>query len=261
MATILDDILARKQAEVAERKAALGKGAAGERQASACRGFERALRAKLAGGEAGVIAEIKKASPSQGVIRADFAPEAIAASYAAGGAACLSVLTDHDYFQGSEDNLVVARQACDLPVLRKDFIVDEWQIQESYGIGADCILLIVAALSPEQVADYQAQAVELGMDVLIEVHDAAELEIALATGNSLIGINNRDLHRFETRLETTLELAGQMPSASLVVTESGIHQRADVERLRAEGIECFLVGEALMRAADPGTALRQLFER
>ena len=210
-------------------------------------------------GDAAVIAEIKKASPSKGVIRPDFDPEQIARSYAAGGATCLSVLTDEAFFQGADHYLKAARRACALPVLRKDFIIDAYQVWEARAIGADCVLLIVAALDDAQLSDLSGLALDLGMDVLVEVHDAGELTRALALPLPLIGINNRDLRSFETRLETTIELLASIPEERIVVTESGIHQPADVHYLRRHGVHAFLVGEAFMRAEDPGARLAQLF--
>ena len=261
-ADILNRILERKQEEIAERSrrttlAELRRHADG---ASPARGFRAALGVRVAGGEAAVIAEIKKASPSKGVIREDFDPPTIARAYQAGGAACLSVLTDRDFFQGSEDYLRDARSACELPVIRKDFIIDAYQLTESRAIGADCILLIVAALEDAALADLHAGAHELGMDVLVEVHDRDELERALELDLDLVGINNRDLRTFETRLDTTLDLLDAVPEGCLVVTESGIHSREDVALMRSHGVHAFLVGEAFMRAADPGQALRDLFE-
>ncbi|MCK2185603.1 indole-3-glycerol phosphate synthase TrpC [Halomonas getboli] len=259
--TILTRILAHKDAEVAERRQAVSEDEllrlAGLQ--SAPRGFVAALDARMRDGDPAVIAEVKKASPSKGVIREDFRPAEIAASYAAGGAACLSVLTDVDFFQGHEDFLVEAREACSLPVIRKDFITHGYQVSEARAIGADCILLIVAALDDAQLADLHRQATELGMDVLVEVHDAAELERALALDLSLVGINNRDLHTFATRLETTLDLLPRIPAGVTVVTESGIHSRDDVLRMREHDVHGFLVGEAFMREDDPGEALRRLF--
>lgn len=206
-----------------------------------------------------VIAEVKKASPSAGVIRDDFRPAEIAASYESAGAACLSVLTDAQYFQGNEDYLVAARQACSLPVLRKDFIVDPWQVHESRALGADCILLIVAALQRDQLQQLDGMAREIGLDVLVEVHDESELEDALTTGAGLVGVNNRDLHSFTTDLGTSERLRPLVPAERTMVTESGIHSPADVERMHRSGINAFLVGEAFMRATDPGAALRNLF--
>lgn len=222
------------------------------------RGFVAALDRALETGP-GIIAEVKKASPSAGIIRADFRPAEIAASYEHGGATCLSVLTDEDYFKGHRDYLVEARDACALPALRKDFIIDPWQIEESRCLGADCILLIVAALSQDQLEDLHGRAGEAGMDVLTEVHDEAELERALALDDTLLGVNNRNLHTFETSLETSLRLKAMLPPERLLVTESGIRTREDVERMRDAEVHAFLVGEAFMREADPGEALRRLF--
>lgn len=222
------------------------------------RGFVAALDAAVQRGP-GIIAEVKKASPSAGVIRADFRPADIAASYERGGATCLSVLTDEDYFQGHRDYLAEARDACALPALRKDFIVDPWQIEESRCLGADCILLIVAALSQVQLEDLHGRAREAGMDVLTEVHDEAELERALALEDTLLGVNNRNLHTFETSLDTSIRLKAMLPPGRLLVTESGIRTPEDVRRMRIEHIHAFLVGEAFMREADPGNALRQMF--
>ncbi len=223
------------------------------------RGFEQALRAKLAGGQAAVIAEVKKASPSKGVLRADFRPAAIAESYARHGAACLSVLTDERFFQGAVEFLQQARAACELPVLRKDFMVDEYQVMEAGAIGADCILLIAACLADAQMADLEAAAHALGLDVLVEVHDGAELDRALRLKTPLVGINNRNLRTFEVTLDTTLGLLPRVPAERLLVTESGILGRADVERMRGANVNAFLVGEAFMRAPDPGKALAELF--
>ncbi|MCC5883302.1 MAG: indole-3-glycerol phosphate synthase TrpC [Halomonas sp.] len=259
--TILTRILKRKDEEVAERSRVVTEQellALAERQ-SAPRGFIAALDRNIAEGDPAVIAEIKKASPSRGVIREEFHPAEIAISYAEGGAACLSVLTDADFFQGHEDFLIEAREACQLPVIRKDFITHGYQVSEARAIGADCILLIVAALDDPRMADLKQQAEALGMDVLVEVHDALELERALKLGIGLVGINNRNLHTFETRLETTLELLPRIPAEVTVVTESGIHTQADVLRMREHDINGFLVGEAFMREADPGEALRRLF--
>ncbi|UYG08618.1 indole-3-glycerol phosphate synthase TrpC [Halomonas sp. M4R1S46] len=259
--TILTRILARKDEEVAERQRAVPEAEllrlAAEQ--SAPRGFVAALDERIRDGDPGVIAEIKKASPSRGVIREDFHPGEIAERYAAGGAACLSVLTDADFFQGHEDFLIEAREACALPVIRKDFITHGYQVSEARAIGADCILLIVAALDDERLAELHRQATELGMDVLVEVHDARELERALVLDLRLVGINNRDLHTFDTRLETTLELLERIPPEVTVITESGIHTRGDVLRMREHDVHGFLVGEAFMRREDPGEALRELF--
>ncbi|GEN25954.1 indole-3-glycerol phosphate synthase [Halomonas cupida] len=259
--TILTRILVRKDEEVASRQQQVSEQqllarAAGQ---SAPRGFVSALANCIREGDPAVIAEIKKASPSKGLIREDFHPAEIAAQYEQGGAACLSVLTDADFFQGHEDFLVEARNACSLPVIRKDFIVHGYQVSEARAIGADCILLIVAALEDAQMKDLHQQATELGMDVLVEVHDALELERALALDLSLVGINNRDLHTFNTRLETTLELLPRVPPDVTVITESGIHTRDDVLRMREHDVHGFLVGETFMRQDDPGEGLRSLF--
>ncbi len=224
------------------------------------RGFTRAIEDRIARGKPGIIAEVKKASPSKGVIREHFNPAEIATSYAAHGAACLSVLTDVQYFQGSYDYLRQARAACSLPVLRKDFMIDPYQIIHARAIGADCILLIVAALSPSQLKEFESLATELGMDVLVEVHDQAELEVALQLNTTLVGINNRNLRTFETSLNTTLELLPLIPQGKRVVTESGILASEDVKLMRDNGVEAFLIGEAFMRAADPGVALQELFQ-
>jgi indole-3-glycerol phosphate synthase len=258
---ILQRILATKQREIAERSARLSIDELQQRahHVSPPRGFVAALRRRVEQGGAGVIAEIKKASPSKGVIREDFDPVEIAKSYEAGGASCLSVLTDIEYFQGHSDYLTAARGACSLPVIRKDFIIDPYQVIEARAIGADCILLIVAALDDNELASLYAEARELGMDVLVEVHDGSELERALRLDLDLIGINNRDLRNFETRLETTIDLLPMVPDGCLVVTESGIHTRDDVALMRDNQVHAFLVGEAFMRAADPGQALAELF--
>ncbi|HET8791021.1 MAG TPA: indole-3-glycerol phosphate synthase TrpC [Modicisalibacter sp.] len=261
MPTILARILARKEQEIAERRARVGEAALLERARtqSAPRGFIEALNRTIADGDPAVIAEIKKASPSRGVIRENFQPAEIARAYAGAGASCLSVLTDADFFQGHEDYLIAAREACGLPVIRKDFIVDGYQVSEARAIGADCVLLIVAALDDSRMQDLYRQANELGMDVLVEVHDAHELERALALDLALVGINNRDLHSFETSLDTTFQLLSRVPQGVTVVTESGIHTRGDVERMREHDVNGFLVGEAFMREEDPGAALRRLF--
>ncbi|WP_434985021.1 indole-3-glycerol phosphate synthase TrpC [Vreelandella zhaodongensis] len=259
--TILTRILARKDEEVAERRQAVSEAdllALADKQ-SAPRGFIDALNARIAAGDAAVIAEIKKASPSKGVMREDFHPADIAKRYAEGGAACLSVLTDADFFQGHEDFLIAARDACELPVIRKDFITHGYQVTEARAIGADCILLIVAALDDTQLRDLHQQANALGMDVLVEVHDATELERALALDLKLVGINNRNLHTFETSLNTTLDLLPRIPESVTVITESGIHTRDDVELMRDHEVNGFLVGEAFMRKQDPGQALKSLF--
>ncbi|TAN27330.1 MAG: indole-3-glycerol phosphate synthase TrpC [Castellaniella sp.] len=223
------------------------------------RGFVRAIEDKIAQNKPAVIAEIKKASPSKGVIRPNFNPADIAASYACHGAACLSVLTDVQYFQGGYDHLRQARAACSLPVLRKDFMIDPYQIIHARALGADCVLLIAAALAPSQLLELEAVARELEMDVLVEIHEPSELEAALALQTPLLGINNRNLRTFETRLENTLSMLADVPAGKRVVTESGILTPADVDRMREHHVDAFLVGEAFMRAADPGTALHELF--
>ena len=260
-ADILARILARKAEEVAARKAVTPLAAIRRRAAetTACTGFHRALERHIQQGRAAVIAEIKKASPSQGVIRPGFDCAAIARSYRDGGATCLSVLTDMDFFQGRDEYLQQARKESGLPVLRKDFIIDPWQVFESRALGADCILLIIAALTDEVLRQCRDAAREAGLDVLMEVHDRGELQRALMLETPLIGINNRDLRSFETRLETTLDLLADMPADRLVVTESGIHSRADVERMRSHQVHAFLVGEAFMRAPDPGAKVQELF--
>ena len=224
------------------------------------RGFEASLRRTIAAGRAGVIAEVKKASPSKGVLRADFRPADIAQSYENGGAACLSVLTDVQFFQGSPEYLKQARAACELPVIRKDFIVDQYQVYEARAMGADAILLIVAALDHGLMADLEACAQELGMDVLVEVHDGDELDAALKLKTGLMGINNRNLRTFDVTLDTTIGLLPRIPTERLVVTESGILAPADVKRIRDANVHAFLVGEAFMRAPDPGSELRRLFD-
>lgn len=258
---ILNRILARKQQEIAARRQQVSMTQLQQRaeSATAPRGFVAALESSIEQGRAAVIAEIKKASPSKGVIREDFEPVEIAKSYAAGGASCLSVLTDRDFFQGHEEYLVAAREACELPVIRKDFIVDNYQVLESRAIGADCILLIVAALEDAALGDLHAAARELGMDVLVEVHDRDELDRALRLQLDLVGINNRDLRTFDTSLDTTLGLLDAIPQGCLVVTESGIHTREHVALMRQNNVNAFLVGEAFMRKPDPGQALKQLF--
>ncbi|MEH6634747.1 MAG: indole-3-glycerol phosphate synthase TrpC [Halioglobus sp.] len=259
--TILRKILARKREEVAARRVHTSLSSLEQRitEQTVTRGFAAALQARVARAEAAVIAEVKKASPSKGVIREDFQPAQIAASYQDGGAACLSVLTDIDFFQGCDEYLQQARAACELPVLRKDFTVDPYQVVEARAIGADAVLLIVAALADEQMRELADAAAEVGVDVLIEVHDRAELERALELSSPLIGINNRDLHTFEMRLETTLDLLPYIPQDRLVVTESGIHTPENVAYMRAENVHAFLVGEAFMRAPEPGEKLRELF--
>ena len=263
---VLARILARKREEVAERNTRVSRADIFQRlaDAPAPRGFAAALDAKIAAGHAAVIAEVKKASPSKGVIRADFDPAAIARSYEAGGAACLSVLTDVDFFQGDDAYLQQAREACALPVLRKDFIVDGYQVDEARVLGADCVLLILAGLDDALASDLCVQALELGMDVLAEVHDANEFERALrlpavAGRAPLLGVNNRDLRSFEVSLDTTLALKAMAPAGRRLVTESGVMTADDVARLRGAGVDAFLVGEAFMRADDPGAALRGMF--
>jgi indole-3-glycerol phosphate synthase len=261
MSDILQRIVAVKRDEVAQarRRCGLAELQAQAATASPARGFAAALRARVEAGSPAVIAEVKKASPSKGVLRADFEPAAIARSYEAGGAACLSVLTDERFFQGSAACLEQARTACALPVLRKDFIVDEVQVHEARAMGADCVLLIAACLDDAELADLEACARAHGMDVLVEVHDAAELERALALRTRLVGVNNRNLRSFEVSLDATLDLLPRVPGDRLLVTESGILARADVQRMRAAGVHAFLVGEAFMRAPEPGTALSELF--
>ncbi len=258
----LEQINAAKRAEVAARRRnrTLASVTAAAEAMPAARGFAHALTVRAAAGQAAVIAEAKKASPSKGLIRADFDPPAIARSYAAGGATCLSVLTDVAHFQGHDDFLVAARNAVTLPVLRKDFVVDEWQVPETRALGADAMLLIVASLDDAQLAAFHAEGVRLGLDVLVEVHDARELERALAIDPQLVGINNRNLKTFQTDIATSLALHQQVPDGTLCIAESGIRTRADVDRLRAAGIHAFLVGEAFMRAQDPGAELRALFD-
>ena len=257
---ILKRIVARKHEEVAERveRTPIDEQRARAADADAVRGFADSLARRIAAGQAGVIAEIKKASPSKGVLREDFDPGSIAASYAAHGAACLSVLTDVDFFQGGDAYLQQARAACELPVIRKDFIVDPYQVYEARALGADCILLIVACLGDAQMAELNGLAHELGMDVLVEVHDAAELERALP--GRLLGINNRNLSTFDVSPQTTLDLLPKIPEQRLVVTESGIHAPQDVRLMREHGVHAFLVGEAFMRADNPGERLAELFD-
>lgn len=253
--TILERILEVKRAEIAAAKRRVSLSELEGAKAPPPRDFVAALRAK----RPAVIAEIKKASPSRGVLRENFDPAAIARSYEKGGAACLSVLTDAQFFQGSAAHLATARGACALPVLRKDFVIDPYQVYESRAIGADCILLIAACLAKEQMIELERVAQRLGMAVLVEVHDAQELEAASALATPLIGVNNRDLKTFETRLETTLALLPRVAPGRIVVTESGILSPADVARMRRAGVQVFLIGEAFMRAADPGAALIHLF--
>ena len=261
MSDILNKILAVKQEEVATDRKRVSE--AELLQAAKARhdirGFAQAIEQKIEAGLPGVIAEVKKASPSKGVLRENFQPAEIAVSYASHGAACLSVLTDVQFFQGADEYLRQARAACALPVLRKDFMVDPYQIIAARAMGADCILLIVSALSATQLSEFESCAFELGMDVLVEVHDAQELEIALDLNTSLLGINNRNLRTFETSLQTTIDLLARIPADKRVVTESGILQPADVKKMRAHDVHAFLVGEAFMRAPDPGVELARLF--
>ncbi len=260
---ILGRILEVKAVEVAESKARVDSAVLKRRieTGAAARDFAGALRARIAAGEIAVIAEVKKASPSRGVIRPDFDPGAIADSYARGGAACLSVLTDERFFQGSARDLTSAREACALPVLRKDFIVDPYQVYESRALGADCILLIAAALDTDLLQELEAVARALGMAVLVEVHDRAELTAALTLKTPLIGINNRDLKTFDVSLETTVALLPLIPADRIVVTESGIASAADIARMRGHGVHAFLIGEGFMRAPDPGAALRSWIDQ
>lgn len=264
--TILKKIVARKYEEIAERKnhtplEKLKVAVSAANSHNRTRGFAAALKAKVEQGESAVIAEIKKASPSKGVLREIFKPAEIAKSYEKGGAACLSVLTDRDFFQGHENFLEEARNACALPVIRKDFIVDVYQVYEARAIGADCILLIAACLSGEKLRELDQLARELGMDVLVEVHNKAELDLALEfTETELLGINNRNLHTFELSLENTFELLPYIPADRFIVTESGIHTSDDVAAMRDKDINAFLVGEAFMKANEPGAKLAELFE-
>ena len=261
MSDILNKIVAVKREEIAAAKSqrdllSLRRDA---ESLGGLRGFEAALRTRVAAGRAAVIAEVKKASPSKGVLRENFVPAEIAASYQRGGAACLSVLTDQRFFQGSAAFLEAARAACELPVLRKDFIVDAYQVFEARAMGADCILLIVACLDDALMADLEAQARSLGLAVLVEVHDARELDRALRLRTPLVGINNRNLRTFEVTLQTTLALLPEVPADRLPITESGILARVDVKAMRDANVNAFLVGEAFMRADDPGAALAELF--
>ncbi len=259
--TILQNIITRKYEEVAERRAnvALSELETLAAAAEPVRGFAQALQRRAAARKPAVIAEIKKASPSKGVLREHFVPADIAASYEKGGAACLSILTDVDFFQGHDDYLRQARAACSLPVIRKDFLVDPYQVVEARAMGADCILLIVSALEDGQMAELAAVAAEHGLDVLVEVHDGEELDRALRLDTPLVGINNRNLHTFDVTLDTTLELLSRVPADRMLVTESGILNRADVDLMLAHDVFGFLVGEAFMRAVEPGTELRKLF--
>ncbi|WP_454902648.1 indole-3-glycerol phosphate synthase TrpC [Variovorax gossypii] len=266
MSDILDKIVAVKHQEVAaaRKRASLEAVRSDAQSRMLTRDFEAALRAKIAAGHAAVIAEVKKASPSKGVLREDFIPADIAQSYAEGdgtvSAACLSVLTDKQFFQGGVDYLKQARASCDLPVLRKDFIIDDYQVYESRAMGADAILLIAACLDDAQMKDYEAIARGLDMAVLVEVHDAAELDRALKLKTALIGVNNRNLRNFEVSIQATIDLLPRLPNDRLPVTESGIGTREDVATLRAAGVNAFLVGEAFMRAKEPGEALAALFK-
>jgi len=266
MSDILNKILAVKADEVAAARKhrdllSLRREVEGDSELRAgMRGFEASLRRNIAAGRAGVIAEVKKASPSKGILRPDFRPAQIAESYAEGGAACLSVLTDVNFFQGHADYLRQARAAVEIPVIRKDFIVDMYQVYEARAMGADAILLIVSALDHGLMAELEACAQELGMDVLVEVHDGDELTAALRLKTRLVGINNRNLRTFAVSLDTTIDLLPRIPAERLVVTESGIAVRDDVERMRAANVHAFLVGEAFMRAPDPGAELRRLFD-
>jgi indole-3-glycerol phosphate synthase len=263
--TVLKRIVARKFEEIAERKLHTSvddlklKVEANRTGTMAPRGFAKAMQNKLDQGLPAVIAEAKKASPSKGVIRQDFDPAYIATSYQEGGAACLSVLTDADFFQGHENYLMQARAACSLPVIRKDFIVDPYQVYEARAIGADCILLIVACLTDEQMQQLAWLAQELGMDVLVESHDAQELTRALKLSTPLVGINNRNLHTFDLTLQTTFDLLAMVPKDRIVITESGIHTPKDVELMQNQNVHAFLVGESFMRASDPGAKLAELF--
>jgi indole-3-glycerol phosphate synthase len=259
--TVLRNIIARKWEEIAERKALVTLETLKQQAAQQppARGFVRAIETKVAQKKAAVIAEIKKASPSKGVIREHFVPEEIALSYERGGAACLSILTDVDFFQGADIYLQQARAAVSLPVIRKDFLVDEYQIYEARAMGADCVLLIVAALSPEKLTELNTLAHAIGLDVLVEVHDEQELNIALELPNKLIGINNRNLHTFDVTLETTYKLLDKIDGDRIIVTESGILSSADVMGMRSKNVNAFLVGEAFMRAEEPGVALANFF--
>lgn len=258
---ILAEIFRKKSEEVAERKARRPQAVVADAAAAAppVRDFLGAIKARIDRAEPAVIAECKKASPSKGVLREDFDPAAIAQSYERGGATCLSVLTDEPWFQGHDQYLVAARAACTLPVLRKDFMLDAYQVYEARALGADCILLIAACLSVGQMRELADLAHQLGMDVLVEVHNRTELETALVLRMPMVGINNRNLHTFEVSLETTLNMLPDIPSDRTIVTESGIHTRDDVARMRKRDVNTFLVGEAFMRAADPGEKLRELF--
>lgn len=260
-ADILKKILDRKIEEIAERKSqrSLAELEASLSEASAPRGFVDAMRSRVSKKQHAVIAEIKKASPSKGVIRENFDPVSIAQAYEKGGATCLSVLTDQDFFQGSDEYLIQARAACQLPVIRKEFIIDPYQVVEARAMGADCVLLIVAALEQPRLIDLYQQALDIGLDVLVEVHDRDEMERALSLGLPMVGINNRDLRSFKTSLETTIDMLDMLPKNCFAVTESGINTRWDVERMEANGVFGYLVGEAFMREPDPCKALVALF--
>ena len=259
-ATILEQIVANKQLEVVAAKAAMSQAELESKFPSndQARSFSRAMRERVQSQQVAVIAEIKKASPSKGLIREDFQPAQHAADYEANGAACLSVLTDEKFFKGSNEYLLQARAACEIPVIRKDFMIDTYQIAESKALGADCILLIVAALDPVQLVDLAAYANEIDIDILVEVHNQSELEQALQLNTELIGVNNRNLHNFETSLQTTLDLAAQVPADKVLITESGIHTVDDVNTMTGAGIYGFLVGESFMRAPNPGAKLKEL---
>ena len=263
MASALDRILAakRQEVEIARQRLPLDEVKRRAAAAPAPRGFEKALRARIAKGEPAIIAEIKRASPSRGVIRADLDPARIAASYEANGAACLSVLTDRQFFGGCAEDLQAARAACSLPVLRKDFMIDEYQVHEARAWGADCILLIMDAAPDADLLRLESAAMALGMDVLVESHDTAQWQRARQFRTALLGVNNRDLRTFETRLETTLEVAESVPSQRLVISESGIETREDVRRLKSTKVSAYLVGTAFMTAPDPGQELHRLFFR
>ena len=259
--TVLKKILTRKREEVTERQSRVSLDQIHKEIEIAAppRGFAAALAAKIAADQPAVIAEIKKASPSKGVIREHFDPVAIAKSYQQGGATCLSILTDIDFFQGADEYLKTARAACSLPVIRKDFIIDEYQLYESRALGADCVLLIVAALEPSKLKRLHEIALSVGLDVLIEVHDQAELELALDLDNQMVGINNRNLHTFEVSLENTYQLLDKIPEDRIIITESGINSRQDVLAMRNKKVNAFLVGEAFMRSDEPGQQLREFF--
>ena len=258
---ILKRILVRKGEEIEEKRSRLPAAAVAARAHDAAppRPFAAALRARIEAGCDAVIAELKRASPSKGLLREDFEPDRIAVSYERGGATALSVLTDRDFFRGADEYIARVKEACRLPVLRKEFIIDPWQVHESRMLGADCVLLIAAALEAARMRELAELSLDLGMDVLIEVHDASELERALRLDHVLLGVNNRDLRTFETSLDTTISLLDRIPAGSLLVTESGIRTSADVEVMRRHGVRAFLVGEAFMRAPDPGEELARLF--